>query len=149
MKKQYNLNCNIAQTLNIIGDRWSLLILHELLLGRTTFKEIQSGLESIPTNLLSERLKRLESDGLIVSSLYQSHPPRYAYKLTESGEDLKGVFNSFILWGSKHLDPAYKKLIHNECGHTVEIQYFCSHCGKTVHEDECSSCEFIVNSDDE
>lgn len=146
MKKQYNLNCNIAQTLNIIGDRWSLLILHELLIGHTTFKEIQQGLESIPTNLLSERLKRLESDGMIVSSLYQTHPPRYAYTLTERGEDLKHVFNSLIIWGSKHLDPAYKTFIHKECGHQVEMHYYCSHCHSTVQANECISCEASLDN---
>jgi len=92
--KQYNLQCNIAQTLNIIGDRWSLLILHQIFLGRETYKEIQEHLEGIPTNLLSERLKTMEADNLIERSIYQSHPPRYKYMLTEKGFDLEDVFNS-------------------------------------------------------
>ena len=83
--KQYSLNCNIAQTLNIIGDRWSLLILHQMFLGKETFKEIQDSLEGIPTNLLSERLKTLEVDNLVKRSIYQSHPPRYNYILTDKG----------------------------------------------------------------
>ena len=57
MKSSYNLPCNIAQTLNIIGDKWSLLIIHELAIGHNTYKEIQTGLTGIPTNLLSTRLK--------------------------------------------------------------------------------------------
>ena len=63
MKNQYKYDCNIAQTLNIIGDKWSLLILHELSIGHNTYKAIQEGLEGIPTNLLSNRLKELEEDG--------------------------------------------------------------------------------------
>ena len=97
--KQYSLNCNIAQTLNIIGDRWSLLILHQMFLGKETFKEIQDSLEGIPTNLLSERLKTLEADNLVKRSIYQSHPPRYNYILTDKGYDLEDVYTSFILWG--------------------------------------------------
>ncbi|MFS0781773.1 winged helix-turn-helix transcriptional regulator [Bacillus sp. 1P06AnD] len=140
MKKQYTLSCNIAQTLNLIGDKWSLLILHELLMGRQTFNEIQQGLETIPVNLLSNRLKRLEEDGLISSELYQTHPPRYKYLLSASGADLGDVFNSLIIWGNKHLEPAFKKVVHKECGHTVEIQYFCPHCNKGISQEECISC---------
>ena len=140
MKKHYNLNCNIAQTLNIVGDKWSLLLLHELLSGPSTFKELQLNLEGIPTNLLSDRLKRLENDGLIISSLYQTHPPRYSYTLTESGIDLQDVFNTLVIWGNKHLNPAYKKLVHNHSGNEIEIQYYCSHCKEVVPRGDCSSC---------
>ena len=137
------MSCNIAQTLNIVGDRWSLLIIHELLVGHSTFKELQSNLQGIPTNLLSDRLKRLENDRLIVSSLYQSHPPRYQYQLTDSGIDLQDVLNSFIIWGSKHLDQPYKQLNHNTCGQPVEINYYCKKCNTNVDKEECSACELI------
>lgn len=130
--KQYNLHCNIAQTLNIIGDRWSLLILHQMFLGRDTFKEIQDNLEGIPTNLLSERLKTLESECLIERSIYTSHPPRYKYILTEKGYDLEDVFNSLILWGQKHLNTCYKKLVHEECSSIIEHRYYCPKCGKNI-----------------
>lgn len=127
--KQYNLQCNIAQTLNIIGDRWSLLILHQIFLGRETYKEIQEHLEGIPTNLLSERLKTMEADNLIERSIYQSHPPRYKYILTEKGFDLEDVFNSLILWGQKHLNKCYKKLVHENCHSVIEHRYYCTKCG--------------------
>lgn len=136
MKNQYNLPCNIAQTLNIIGDKWSLLILHKLLMGHETFKELQEGLEGIPTNLLSNRLKSLESDNLIESTLYQEHPPRYKYSLTQSGNDLTDVFNSLIMWGEKHLKQCHKKIIHKECGHSVVQQYYCPHCESVIGSDE-------------
>ena len=67
MKKQYDMHCNIAQTLNLIGDRWTLLILHAVREGRRTYKELQEGLEGIPTNLLSSRLKSLCEDDLLTS----------------------------------------------------------------------------------
>lgn len=132
MKNQYDLPCNIAQTLNIIGDKWTLLILRQLMVGRDTYKEIKDHLEGIPSNLLSNRLKSLEQDQLITSELYQNHPPRYKYVLTESGMDLGNVFNSIIMWGEKHLQKCHKQLVHKECGNKVELQYYCPSCDKVV-----------------
>lgn len=133
---QYNLQCNIAQTLNIIGDKWSLLILHRLFIGYETYMEILEGLEGIPTNLLSERLKTLEFDELIYKELYQDHPPRYKYSLTEKGMDLVDVFNSLVLWGEKHLNMCHKKLVHNICHKTVELKYYCPECSMYVDSNE-------------
>lgn len=128
----YNLPCNIAQTLNIIGDRWTLLIIHEILIGNTTFSDIKRALDGISSNLLSDRLKYLESSGLISFTLYSEHPPRYSYTLTKSGEDLEDVFNAMILWGKNNLEKCYKKLIHQKCNHEVDISYYCSHCNENV-----------------
>lgn len=136
MKNLYNLPCNIAQTLNIIGDKWTLLILRQLMLGYDTYTEIQDRLEGIPSNLLSERLKCLEEDELITTQLYQAHPPRYRYLLTESGRDLSDVFNSIILWGERNLKKCHKKLTHSECGHKIELTYYCPHCDKTIKREE-------------
>ena len=72
MKVRYNLPCNIAQSLNIIGDRWSLLIIHEIFNGQNQFNEIKKAVPGISSNLLSERLKYLEKQGLIQSALYSS-----------------------------------------------------------------------------
>lgn len=141
MKNSYSLPCNIAQTLNLIGDRWTLLILHRLLMGKSTYKELQECLSGIPSNLLSDRLKTMEADGLIDSELYQEHPPRYRYTLSKSGSDLNDVFNAIILWGEKYLTTCYKRLIHEECGHGVEHRYYCSHCDRTVTGDELSVSE--------
>jgi DNA-binding HxlR family transcriptional regulator len=141
MKNLYNLPCNIAHTLNIIGDKWTLLILRQMMLGHDTYKEIQDNLEGIPSNLLSERLKCLEADELISSTLYQSHPPRYRYVLSESGKDLSDVFNSIILWGERNLQECNKQLTHTDCGHRIELHYYCSHCEKTVGKEDISLSE--------
>jgi DNA-binding HxlR family transcriptional regulator len=133
-ENKYNLPCNIAQTLNIIGDRWTLLVVHEILAGRTTFNEIKKELKGISSNLLSDRLKFLEKAGLIESEMYSVHPPRYEYKLTPSGKELEGVFNAIILWGRNNLEKCYKKLIHAECKTEVELAYYCPHCDKNVSE---------------
>ncbi len=134
MKDTYKMPCNIAHTLNIVGDRWTLLIIHEILIGHTTFNEIKKGLEGISANLLSERLQYLEQSQLLTTTLYSAHPPRYEYKLTQSGLDLEPVFHSLIIWGRHHLETCYKKLIHTACGHEVTMQYYCPHCDQKVQE---------------
>jgi DNA-binding HxlR family transcriptional regulator len=141
MKNTYHLPCTVAQTLNLIGDKWTLLILRQLKLGHDTYKEIQDRLEGIPSNLLSERLKSLEADELITSRLYQPHPPRYQYILTRSGSDLDDIFHSLMLWGERNLKDCPGRLVHNHCGQGVEQQYYCSHCGRTISKEELSVAE--------
>lgn len=136
MKARYNLPCNIAQTLNIVGDRWTLLILHEILIGHATFNEIKRNLEGISANMLSERLKQLEEAGLTSSSLYSNHPPRYAYTLTESGSALEPVFDALLIWGQNHLEQCYKKMIHTSCDQEVEVSYYCPHCAQSLSKDD-------------
>lgn len=136
MKNLYDLPCNIAQTLNVIGDKWTLLILRQIMMEHDTYTEIQQNLEGIPTNLLSDRLKSLVEDELISPELYQAHPPRYRYLLTKSGMDLTDVFNSIILWGERNLKKCHKKLTHSECGHKIEMAYYCPGCDENISRDD-------------
>ncbi len=136
MKNLYDLPCDIAKTLNIIGDKWTLLIIRQLMLGNDTFTQIQGKLDGIASNLLSDRLKCLERDDLITSQLYQPHPPRYRYMLTEQGMDLSDVLNSIMLWGEKHLKECHKQLTHSECGHTIELAYYCPGCEKIISKED-------------
>ncbi len=145
MKSRYDLPCNIAQSLNIIGDRWTLLIIHEIFIGHTLFSEIKNGLTGISSNLLADRLKYLEEEGLIQSELYSRHPPRYRYTLTKSGEDLEHVFNALILWGHDHLEKCYKKLIDPKTGAEVEIGYYRKDTGERVEKVEPVPLEHGVN----
>ncbi|HHW37321.1 MAG TPA: helix-turn-helix transcriptional regulator [Bacillales bacterium] len=132
MKSRYDIPCNIAQSLNIIGDRWTLLIVHEILTGKTLFNEIKKSLNGISSNLLSDRLKYLEEEGLIKPELYSEHPPRYSYRLTKSGEELEHVFNALIIWGSNYLQKCYKKLIDADSGEEVAIAYYTKKTGELV-----------------
>lgn len=143
MKHQYNIPCNIAGVLNLIGERWTLLILHTIQANHHTFKELQDSLLGIPTNLLSSRLKSLEESQLITCELYQSHPPRYAYYLSGRGADLQDIFNSMVLWGERHLDTCQKKLVHESCGQRVDIAYYCEGCRKMVTSDEVIAKDFL------
>lgn len=138
MKNPYEFPCNIAQTLNIIGDKWTLLILRQIMNGKKTYKEILDGLDGIPTNMLSNRLKSLEADGLVKTNLYSERPPRYEYNLTISGIDLTDVFNSLIMWGDKHLKVCYKELNHTDCGRKIVHQYYCPHCDEIIKNNQIS-----------
>lgn len=140
MKKRYDLKCNIAQTLNLIGEKWTLLILHAVKEGNHTYKELQGCLTGIPTNLLSERLKSLCEDGLLDCKLYSTHPPRYQYVLTEKSEDLDDIYNAILLWGDKHLNKSYKCLRHAICGSGVKIVYKCESCGEIIDKEDVVVC---------
>jgi DNA-binding HxlR family transcriptional regulator len=132
VKGNYNFKCNLAQTLNIVEDKWTLLVLHRISNGRNTYKELQEVLSPIPTNILSKRLKTLEENGLIKAELYSEHPPRYAYLLTEKGRDFRHVFNSIIIWSNKYLDSCNRNVKHEKCETDVEIKYYCKSCDEVV-----------------
>jgi DNA-binding HxlR family transcriptional regulator len=91
--------CPVACTLDLIGDRWTLLLIRDLFLGKSRFAEFASSPERIPTNILAERLKRLEAAGLIESTPYSEHPPRYAYHLTPRGQELRPILDALAVWG--------------------------------------------------
>lgn len=131
MKTRYDLPCNIAQTLNILGDRWTLLIIHELLIGETNFNDIKLKLPGLSANILSNRLKELEEAQIVQSELYSVHPPRYRYTLTEKGTALEHVFNAMIIWGADHLETCYKEIVGSD-EQRVEIGYYSTESGERV-----------------
>lgn len=134
MSGNYDFNCNLAQTLNIVEDKWTLLVLHRIFNGKNTYKGLQDALAPIPTNILSKRLKTLEENGLIKAQLYSEHPPRYEYILTEKGMDFRHVFNAIIIWSNKYLDGCNKNVKHEKCEADVEIKYYCKSCNELVEE---------------
>lgn len=91
--------CPITNTLEIIGDKWTLLVIRDLFAGKTTYGEFQNSPEQIPTNILADRLKRLTHYGIIDKSPYQDRPVRYAYSLTDRGRSLGPVIESIVNWG--------------------------------------------------
>ena len=95
--------CPIANTLEVIGDKWSLLVIRDLLHGKRTYGELADSPERIPTNLLADRLKRLEQAGIIVSTPYQERPVRYAYTLTDKGTALGEVLSAMVRWGKRYV----------------------------------------------
>jgi DNA-binding HxlR family transcriptional regulator len=95
--------CPVAGTLDVLGDRWSLLVVRDLLRGKRRYAEFLESSEQIPTNILAERLKRLVAHGIIESHRYSAHPPRMEYVLTPKGEDLRPVLRSMLEWGLQHV----------------------------------------------
>ena len=91
--------CPITNTLDVLGDKWTLLVIRDMFLGKKTYGEFLASPEGIPTNILADRLKRLEQHGIIDRTPYQQSPVRYAYRLTSKGQQLSPVINAIIEWG--------------------------------------------------
>ena len=94
-------HCPVARSLDILGDRWTLLVIRDLGKGYTKFGEFLDSLRGISPNLLSDRLKRLEEAAIVERVFYSEHPPRAEYQLTEKGEALRPVIEARSAWGSK------------------------------------------------
>ena len=102
----YDMRCPIARTLDIIGERWTILILRDLLLeGPRKFQDFQQSLAGISPNTLSARLKRLEESGVVERRFYEQHPPRAEYLLTAKGRALGPVLKALLDWGRSHTPP--------------------------------------------
>jgi DNA-binding HxlR family transcriptional regulator len=96
-------DCPVARALDTIGEKWSLLILRDLLRkGPLRFQELEVGLSGVAPNTLSARLKTLEAQGVIGTRLYEKHPPRYEYFLTDKGKALGPVLKALYSWGEKY-----------------------------------------------
>jgi DNA-binding HxlR family transcriptional regulator len=103
MSPGYNLNCPVARTLDIIGERWTTLILRDLFVqGPRKFQDFEESLRGISPHTLSTRLKSLEKDGIITRRFYAEHPPRAEYLLTKKGRTLGTVLKAHLEWGRKH-----------------------------------------------
>ena len=102
MPKPYNQTCPIAQALDIVGDRWTLLIVRDLFLGQRRFRDLLASSPGIPPKLLSGRLKRLEQHGLIERVIYSEYPLRAEYRLTGEGLTLAPVLEAILRWGLEH-----------------------------------------------
>ncbi len=103
MASGYGQRCPVARALDVIGEKWSLLILRDLARkGPLRFQTLEAGLPGVAPNTLSARLKLLEAQGVIATRLYETHPPRYEYYLTEKGEALRSVLRSLREWGERY-----------------------------------------------
>ncbi|WP_427964123.1 winged helix-turn-helix transcriptional regulator [Altererythrobacter sp.] len=99
---QTRSGCPIACSLDIFGDRWTLVILRDLLTGKSRYSEFLESPERITTNILADRLARMEEAQLITREPYQARPPRYAYRLTERGRDLHPLLREMSRWANRH-----------------------------------------------
>ncbi len=121
----------VAKSLEVVGDRWTILILQELLRGQHRFAQLMESVQGIASNVLSDRLKLLERFGIVDRRFYSSHPPRAEYHLTKRGHELGIVTGALAVWGAKYLTD-FGALVHNECGSPMDVVYYCPTCDVQV-----------------
>ena len=95
--------CPVACALDLLGDKWSLVVVRDLLLGKSRYAEFAKSPEQIPTNILADRLLRLTDAGIVTKKAYQTNPTRFDYRLTPKGRDLGPVVKELVAWGEKHI----------------------------------------------
>ncbi len=99
--------CPIVNGLDIFGDKWTLVIIRDLVCGKETYSELADSPEKIPTNRLAERLKMLEAENMLVKELYQSKPKRYKYVLTTKGRDILPILQDIAKWGNNYVEGTW------------------------------------------
>lgn len=132
----------LATALEHVGDRWSLLIVESLLDGPRRFGDLEAAVDGIAPNILTQRLRKLERDGILATRAYQERPPRYEYRLTADGRDLASALRFLADWGTRRLDPTdaddgSSQARHARCGTVLEARWFCPTCGEEAdgHDD--------------
>jgi DNA-binding HxlR family transcriptional regulator len=122
--------CSVARSLEVVGDRWTMLIVRDAMLGFRRFDDFQRHL-GIARNTLTDRLQRLVDEGILDRRRYQERPDRYEYRLTRKGVDLWPVAVSLVKWGDRYLAPdgPPRILRHRDCGGEVDDHLSCTECG--------------------
>jgi DNA-binding HxlR family transcriptional regulator len=128
-------NCSIAGALAVVGERWSLLVMREILFGRRRFAEIKRNLGVAP-NILSDRLAQLVEHGLL------EHTESHEYVPTAKGRDVSPILSALLRWGDEHAAPAAgppRVQVHIACGHDAHPRLHCSHCGEVIERGQLES----------
>jgi DNA-binding HxlR family transcriptional regulator len=131
MAKGYGQVCPVARALDVVGERWTLLIVRDLLRGPQRFQDLREQLTGIPPKLLSDRLRVMEAKGLISREIYSERPPRATYTLTERGRGLGLIVGALATWG-RPFTARRGGPTHAECGHGLELTHYCPHCDARV-----------------
>ena len=117
----------LSDALERVGDRWTLLIVAALLDGPRRFGDLQAELGGIATNVLTQRLRRLEHESLVVAQPYQRRPERFVYELTAPGRELAGALRLLAGWGARYADEP-GPVRHEACGTPLEVRWWCPTC---------------------
>jgi DNA-binding HxlR family transcriptional regulator len=132
--RAHDVACSIARTLQVIGDRWTILILRDAFRGVRRFDGFADDL-GIARNLLTDRLGRLVEYGILTKVQYNERPPRYEYRLTDRGRDLSPALVALMRWGDTHLAAEAEPpvvLVHKQCGHPLDQVFVCWECDETI-----------------
>ena len=134
LKSFAGMNCTIAQSLEVVGERWTLLVLRETFLGTRRFGDFQERL-GIARNILTDRLERLVGEGILDRRLYQERPQRFEYRLTPKGIDLYEVILALKKWGDRWAvgeEGLPLLLRHKTCGEVFDVSPTCPHCHEEI-----------------
>jgi DNA-binding HxlR family transcriptional regulator len=126
-------DCSVARTLEVMGDRWTMLVIRDAFLGVRRFDDFQRSM-GVARNVLADRLARLVDEGVLERRRYQERPERFEYRLTEKGIDLWPVMVSLMKWGDRHAAPNGPPtvVLHRGCGGQVNARFICVKCGEPV-----------------
>jgi DNA-binding HxlR family transcriptional regulator len=130
----------LADALERVGDRWSLLIVHSLLGGPRRFNDLASEVPGISPNVLSARLKQLEGHGIVVARPYSDKPVRVDYELSAAGKELAGALRMLAHWAGAGADVAPT---HRACGTPLDVRWYCPTCARTVEDPEDPETRFL------
>jgi DNA-binding HxlR family transcriptional regulator len=133
-KSLQHLECAVANTVEMVNDSWTILILRDAFLGVRRFDEFVNDL-GIARNVLTDRLERLVANGMLETRPYQERPTRYEYRLTDQGKDLFDVLMTLWSYGERWRPPPgerRQKVIHVTCGHEAQAVAHCAHCGERL-----------------
>lgn len=135
----------LRQALARMGDRWTLLVVQSLLAGPRRFNDLQQGLSGIASTVLTQRLRQLERDGLVVAEAYSARPLRYAYRLTATGAALAGALRLLAHWGADTGEgtEGAAPIAHEACGTPAEARWWCPTCDRVVDDDELHHLEWL------
>ncbi|MEV5888720.1 winged helix-turn-helix transcriptional regulator [Nonomuraea fuscirosea] len=137
--------CSIANALAVVGERWSLLALREIFLGVRRFDQIARN-TGASRDILTTRLRKLEETGLLERRLYETHPPRHEYVLTESGQALHSVLLTLMAWGDRYITEGEPPAVwEHACGAVLEPVTVCAACGDPVRVEDMTALRLAVS----
>lgn len=125
----------LAEALGSVGDRWTLLVVAALLDAPRRFNDLLEEIAGIAPNTLTDRLRRLERQALVVAQPYSRRPLRSVYELTDAGRELAGALRLLADWGARHSEGA-ESVRHDACGTPMEARWYCPTCQRAVEQDE-------------
>jgi DNA-binding HxlR family transcriptional regulator len=131
----------LADALAAVGDRWTLLLIAALLDGPRRFGELQQEVEGIAPNVLTQRLRQLERNALVVARPYSERPPRFVYELSAGGQELAGALRLLAGWGARNAEGGSAPR-HAVCGTPMEARWWCPTCERPVDDDEGEELHF-------
>lgn len=132
----------LEAALERVGDRWSLLLVDALLDGGRRFNELAEALPSIAPNILTDRLRRLERERILVATPYQQRPPRMSYALTADGRALASALRLLADWGARRSE-GHEPVRHERCGTALETRWWCPTCSVVVEDPEAAETRSV------